>query len=176
MGRTRAVMPRARTEQLVVEELPEETLVYDLKRHTAHCLNGPAAVVWRHSDGRTSTTQLARILAEESGLPQDEGIVRFALNRLQKAKLLEEGTNIPTVAAGHSRRELVKRLAVGGLAMLLPVVATVVAPVPAMAASTVRNRDCRKSCQGIGLPCSNKPGTTCVVTKIKKGVPKCKCR
>ncbi len=174
MGRTRAVMPRARTEELVVEELPEETLVYDLKRHTAHCLNGPAAVVWRHSDGRTSTTQLARILAEESELPQDEGIVRFALNRLQKAKLLEEGTNIPTVAAGHSRRELVKRLAVGGLAMLLPVVATMTSPTAAMAQSTTTKKACRQGCVGLGLPCSNKPGTTCIVVNPKKG--RCRCK
>ncbi len=171
MGRTRAVMPRARTEDLVVEELPEETLVYDLKRHTAHCLNGPAAVVWRHSDGQTSTTQLAKILAEESELPHDEGIVRFALNRLQKAKLLE-GTNIPKVAAGHSRRELVKRLALGGLAMLLPVVTTMVAPVPAMAASTVSPSDCNK-CIGLGLPCTGGGYRTCLVDAQKGG---CKCQ
>ena len=171
MARTRAGMPRARSEDLVVEELPEETLVYDLKRHKAHCLNRPAAVVWRHSDGRTSTTQLARILAEESELPQDEGIVRFALNRLQKAKLLEDGTDIPTVAAGHSRRELVKRLALGGLAMLLPVVTTMVAPVPAMAASTVSPSDCNK-CIGVGLPCSGGGNRTCLVDAQAR----CKCQ
>ncbi len=175
MGRTRAVMPRARTEDLVVEELPEETLVYDLKRHTAHCLNGPAAVVWRHSDGQTSTTQMAKILADESDLPRDEGIVRFALNRLQKAKLLEEGTNIPTVAAGHSRRELVKRLALGGVAMLLPLVTTMVTPVAAMAASTVVGKDCKNTCTGLGLICTGgkDAGKTCVVDAKKGG---CKCK
>ena len=39
METTRALMPRARQDELVVEELPDETLVYDLKRHKARCLN-----------------------------------------------------------------------------------------------------------------------------------------
>ena len=175
MGRKRAAMPRARTEELVTEELPEETLVYDLKRHKAHCLNRAAAVVWQHSDGRTSTTQMAKILSEESELPQDEGIVQLALNRLQKAKLMEEGTNIPAVAAGQSRRELVKRLALGGLAMLLPVVTSMVAPAAAMAASTVPSGDCKDFCTGLGLVCvgGKGDGKTCIVDAKKGG---CKCK
>ena len=48
METTRALMPRARQDELVVEELPDETLVYDLKRHKARCLNRTAALVWQH--------------------------------------------------------------------------------------------------------------------------------
>ena len=40
--------PRARTEGLVVTELPDELLVYDLERHRAHCLNPTAALVFKH--------------------------------------------------------------------------------------------------------------------------------
>ena len=46
MKTTRALMPRARQDELVVEELQDETLVYDLKRHKARCLNRTAALVW----------------------------------------------------------------------------------------------------------------------------------
>ena len=35
METTRELMPRARQDELVVEELQDETLVYDLKRHKA---------------------------------------------------------------------------------------------------------------------------------------------
>jgi hypothetical protein len=47
MKTTRALMPRARRDELVVEELDDETLVYDLERHKARCLNHTAALVWR---------------------------------------------------------------------------------------------------------------------------------
>ena len=40
--------PRARTEGLVVTELPDELLVYDLERHRAYCLNPTAALVFKH--------------------------------------------------------------------------------------------------------------------------------
>ena len=46
METTRALMPRARQDELVVEELQDETLVYDLERHKARCLNRTAALVW----------------------------------------------------------------------------------------------------------------------------------
>jgi hypothetical protein len=117
---------------------------------------------------------MAKILADESDLPRDEGIVRLALSRLQKARLLEEGTNVPTAAAGHSRRELVKRLALGGVAMLLPVVTSMVAPAAAMAASTVPSGDCKDFCTGLGLVCTGgkDAGKTCIVDAKKGG---CKC-
>ena len=173
MERIRPLMPRARTQDLVVEELPDETLVYDLKRHKAHCLNRSATVVWRHCDGRTTLSEMATILEEELELPQDEGIVRLALERLRKAKLLEGGINIPQEPAGPSRRELVRKLAVlGGLAIALPIVTSITSPVAALQASCVRPRDCRNNCAPLGLPCCNRPGTVCV----ERRPGRCRCR
>ena len=40
------MLPKARQEQLTVRELPDETVVYDLARHKAHCLNPTAALIW----------------------------------------------------------------------------------------------------------------------------------
>ncbi len=48
METTRTLMPRARQDELVVKELPDETLAYDLKRHKAHCLTRTAAQEWQH--------------------------------------------------------------------------------------------------------------------------------
>src|SRR6266498_3512906 len=49
--RSNPMLPRARTEDLIVEALPTETLVYDTRTHLAHCLNLSAATVWKHCDG-----------------------------------------------------------------------------------------------------------------------------
>src|SRR2546423_15689116 len=46
--------PRARDARLVIQELPDELLVYDLERHRAHSLNRTAALVWRHCDWKKS--------------------------------------------------------------------------------------------------------------------------
>ncbi len=45
MGQRHAATPRLREEGLVVQELPEEVLVYDLARHKAHCLSPLAAAI-----------------------------------------------------------------------------------------------------------------------------------
>jgi Coenzyme PQQ synthesis protein D (PqqD) len=125
--------PLARTEGLVVTELPDELLVYDLERHRAHCLNPTAALVFKHCDGRRSVAQIARILRRELDMdpPADEGLVWLSLERLERARLLEERPAAPAAAPGYSRRELVRR--VGLAAATLPVVATILAPTPAEA-------------------------------------------
>ena len=125
--------PRARTQGLVVTELPDELLVYDLERHRAHCLNPTAALVFKHCDGRRSVAQIARILRRELDVdaPADESLVWLSLDRLERARLLEEREAGP---AAPSRRELVRRVAL--VAASLPVVATILAPTPAEAAAS----------------------------------------
>ena len=174
MNRASTVMPRARTEELVIEQLPDETLVYDLKRHKAHCLNRTSSLVWQHCDGRTTTAQVARLLEEELGLPRDREIVEFALERLRRANLLADGTHAPGDAVSTSRRELVRKLAVvGGLTMLLPVITSLKSPLAAAQASTVTSAQC-KTCTGVGLPCSDRPGKICTANEPQPG--KCACK
>ena len=57
-----ALAPRRRQDRLVVRELGDELLVYDLDRHRACCLNASAALVWRHCDGHTPVTEIAKRL------------------------------------------------------------------------------------------------------------------
>lgn len=171
MSKTRPTMPRARKDELVIEELPDETLVYDLKRHKAHCLNHTAAAVWRHCDGTKTISHIALVLEKESSLPRDEGIVHLALDRLQKAKLLEDGFTGAGNEISHSRRDLVKKLALFGGAMMLPVVSSITSPAAAMQASTTTRAACESSCTGLGLPCSDRPGKTCKT--VQNG---CACR
>src|SRR4051812_27187471 len=82
--------PKARADGLVVQELMDEILVYDLVRHRSHCLNRTAALVWRHCDGSSSVPEMARRLHQELGAPVGEEAVWLALNRLSRAHLLHE--------------------------------------------------------------------------------------
>ena len=136
-------MPRARTDRVVVQELPDEMLIYDLDRDQAHCLNRAAAVVWRHCDGRTSVADLARRLKDEADLPADEAVVWLALQRLAKTHLLEAGVVPQACAARCTRRDVLRKLgAAAGLAALLPAVQSIVAPEAAQAASGTTSAAC----------------------------------
>jgi hypothetical protein len=123
--------PQARSEQLLSTELPDGLLVYDLDRDHGHFLNRPASLIWEACDGHTTVAQLAQRLAAR-GLPDDEEVVHLALQRLSKAHLLH--TPLPR-SPGVTRRRMVRKLGLAGLAALLPAVISLTAPTPAMAAS-----------------------------------------
>jgi hypothetical protein len=127
----------------VIHELPDETLVYDLLRDRAHCLNRTAACVWRRCDGQTSVSDLAQALGETLNLPADEAIVWMALERLGRAHLLHKRLPPPGPTGRYTRREVLRRLgAAGGLAVLLPAVQSIVAPQAVQAASGVTAAAC----------------------------------
>ena len=50
--------PQARSENLVVQTLPGETLVYDLNSHKAHCLNETSSFIWENCSGNLSVDQI----------------------------------------------------------------------------------------------------------------------
>ena len=81
--------PRARTDRLVVRDLPGETIVYDRENHQAHCLNRTATLVFRNADGQRTVGDLALLLAAETGAMVDHEVVRATLDRLHEASLLE---------------------------------------------------------------------------------------
>lgn len=61
--------PRARSQDLIVEALDDELLVFDQQNQECHVLNRAAAAVWRRCDGRTDVPKLAAAASEASGLP-----------------------------------------------------------------------------------------------------------
>ncbi len=151
METTRALMPRARQDELIVEELQDETLVYDLERHKARCLNRTAALVWRNCDGRTSVAEMVALLEEQSATPTDEAVVWMALDRLSRAHLLVEPVTLPADRAQYSRREMLRTLRrVAGISLLLPVIESIVSPLAAAQGS------CVVGCGGVPncTPCS----------------------
>ena len=128
--------PQARQDRLVVQELGDETIIYDEQRNHIHRLNQTAALVWRHCDGRRTAGDLAGVLEDELGVPATEEMVWLALDRLEKEHLLQERLVRPEAAAQISRRQMLRKAAlVGGATLLLPVIQSMVAPTPAMAMS-----------------------------------------
>jgi len=135
MEPTHSTHPRARQNDILVERVGDETIVYDGERHEAHSLNRSASLVWQHSDGEHSVPQLAELLGSELGIEPDESLVEYAIDRLANAHLIE---NAP--AESLSRRDAVRRLTLAGAAVVgLPIVLSMVAPTEAMAASGNQN-------------------------------------
>jgi len=130
------MLPQARDESLAVEELTNETLVYDLDRDRVHCLNRTASLVWRQCDGRTTVAEMAARVGEALDLPADESLVWLALRRLERAHLLAGAVPRPAGAPSYTRREVARRLGLaGGLTVLLPLLTSVTAPTPGYAQS-----------------------------------------
>jgi hypothetical protein len=150
------VIPAARQEGLIVQEVSEEVLVYDEQRHKAHCLNQTAAVVWRQCDGQRGAQEVARRASAEMGATVGEEMVWLAVEELGKRGLLKERQGLGV--AGASRREMMKRLGIGA-AVALPLVTTIVAPEAAEAANCIPSgQPCTTGPQCCSLLCS---GTTC---------------
>jgi len=138
--------PQARREGLVVQQLADEVLVYDQERFKAHCLNHTAALVWKHCDGKKTTSEIAQALGHEAGSPVDEELVWLALSQLGKSRLLTEQLMMPDGQARISRRELIRRVGIAA-AVALPVVTSIVAPQAAQAIN----------CKTSGQPCTTGP-------------------
>ena len=156
-----ARLPRSRTDNLVIRELDDETLVYDTERDEAHCLNQTAALVWEQCDGKTTAAQAARSLQSKLDQPVDADLVWLAVKQLQRFHLVESNGKSPSV----SRRDLVLKYAPAALS--LPVIISISAPTAAIIAScTPQNAPCTPQvtncCPGLvcfGTPSTCRPGT-----------------
>jgi hypothetical protein len=141
-------MPKARKDRLIIKELPDETLVYDLDTDKAHCLNVSASLVWKKCNGSRHVSEIAQSLGDslevDAAEDDKEQIVWFALAQLDKFKLLENQGIVPASAI-KTRRQVIKTLGITAIA--LPLVATMIVPISAEAASC-------------GQACTNPPDCT----------------
>ena len=142
--------PRARQEQLLIETLGDELLVYDADSNQAHALNARASAIWRACDGTRSVEALAQL----AGVSQDDAW--SALTQLSELNLLSRSIAAPP---SHTRRAVLRRgLVAGGAGVAaVPIIRTVVAPSRADAASA--------TCTPDNQPCDlNNPGACCSQT------------
>lgn len=169
-------LPRKRRNGLVVEELPEETLVYDLERHKAHCLAAVAAAVWEASDGKRTVAEIAARAAKKTARPVTDEAAWLALRRLARARLLAAPLEVsnhghPSLVSPSRRDWLKKVAAIGGLSVL-----SVTAPTAAEAATCTPQGACvalpNRSCTN--LPCCTPApaGSNC---NRRENGPNCSC-
>ncbi|HLK48885.1 MAG TPA: PqqD family protein [Bryobacteraceae bacterium] len=111
--------------KLAIAELSGETVIYDLKRHRAHCLNTITSAVWRFCEGANTPNAIARRLHHKLGWAADEALVRKALQQLAIAGLIE--------TEKFARTLRIRRRAAGGISL----VSSIVVPTPA----AVRSRE-----------------------------------
>lgn len=136
--------PLARKHKLVVRELADEVLIYDLTRNKALCLNRVAGAVWKRSDGQNSARQIAEDLSEQFGATIEEGAVWSAVDQLGRDHLLEYCIPMPSSISGMTRRQQLKSFG-RAAAIAGPMVAALAIPASA---------DNQGSCIKTGQTCS----------------------
>ena len=128
---TQSIKPAARREQLVVQELNGEILIYDLKIDKVHSLNETAATVWQFCDGMKSIEEISCLMTQKFKKPISEGLVVLALDHLNRENLL---LGYASTFSSLSRREAIKKIGLGAT-VALPLVSTLIAPTATMAQS-----------------------------------------
>ena len=152
-------LPKARKDRLIVKELPDEVLVYDLDRDEAHCLNRTAGMVWKYCDGEKSVAQINELLAKETSTSVPEEVVLLALDQLEKFKLLDNAAAEVFQLQGMNRREVVRR--VGFAALALPMIISISAsPAEAQGSLLPPGRCCGNPTQCTSNNCAQTPACT----------------
>ena len=127
-------MVARRVEGVQIERTADEILAVKEGSLEAHAINQSAAAVYDLCDGNTSKFDMAAEIHRRTGLPADDEIVDLALSELVETGLVILDDSEPRSAV--SRRALIRRLALSStLALMLPVVETIVVPPAEMAAN-----------------------------------------
>ncbi|MBS1810754.1 MAG: hypothetical protein JST84_21500 [Acidobacteria bacterium] len=145
--------PICRKANIVVRELENEVLLYDLTLHKAYCLNQPAALVYQFCDGTNSVAEISDLMSKRLKILVSEDLVWLALKDLERQNLLENEEAFTPQVAGLSRRTLLKKARLASIG-ILPIIVSIVAPV-AVAAAT---------CIPFSAPCV--PGDNCCPNSI----------
>lgn len=160
-------LPKAKDQNILVQDLNDEVLIYDLIANKAFCLNQTSAIVFSACDGQTTFAELKR----KHQFTDD--LIFLALDELKRESLLEDEA-YQSPFTGMTRREVAKKV---GLATMiaLPVISSLLAPTAAAAQSTCMGSG--QSCTGtlsIGDCCS---GTYCGINTCldctNSGVERC---
>ena len=153
-------LPKARTSEIVEQELGKELLIYDLTTDKAYCLNETSAKIFNACDGKTMFDDLKR----RYNFTDD--LIHFALAELKARELLEDYKS--DHFTGLSRREIIRKVGRASL-VALPVVAGLTAPHAAQAASSTCAGQACTSVLSCSVPCRfcngsgtcSSDGTTC---------------
>lgn len=160
-------LPCARTENLVVNELSDELLIYDLEKDKAFCLNETARLIINECDGETSIDEAVINLNRKLGAKVPEEMIWMVVEQFKKSNLLKNDYQLPVQTTKVTRRKILQSVAALGIA--LPLISSLVAPAAANAQSI--------SCMIVNDNCTFQapfdnccPGGTCRFDIVKGNV------
>lgn len=128
--------PLSRQSDILVQNVEDELLIYDLRINKAYCLNQTSALVFQFSDGTKTASEISELISQKLGVLVSEDFVWLALQNLEKENLLGNNEELADYLAGLSRRKMIKRVGLASMAAL-PVIASVIAPTAAQQISTL---------------------------------------
>ena len=128
-------LPKAKIENIVMQTLDKELLIYDLGNNKAYNLNETSKIIYQACDGQTTFDELNR------KYKFNDEIIYLTLDELKTLNLIESTYESPF--EGLSRRAVIKKVGLASM-ILLPLITSVVAPSKAEAAS----------CFGSGTSCT----------------------
>ena len=165
-------IPKTRQEDIVVQELEKELLIYDFRIDKAFCLNETSALIWQACDGTKSVSEISREVGEKVNSPVSENLVWLALDQLSENDLLNDSQPVVSTFEGLSRREIIKKVGLTSM-VALPLISSLIAPTAAMGQSVVCGQACTctmssgngQSCGTTGTGC----GTGCQCIRANQG-------
>lgn len=160
--------PQGRTSDIVVQQLEDEVMIYDLSDNKAFCLNKTSAVIWQACNGQRSIAEIAEVSGKILNSLVAEELVWLALEKLKKDNLLEKDTYIEESYNGLSRREVIRKFGFSSM-IALPIISSLVAPTASSAASAVcpsapcrcpnNSASCNGSTSGVFVNCFTTSGS-----------------
>lgn len=146
--------PLARQNNLVVQELKDELLIYDLQTNKCFCLNQTSTAIWYLCDGKNSISEISRQLSKKLARTVSEDLIWLAIDLLKQENLLIESNKITIDFQGLSRREAIKKAGLASM-IALPLITSIIAPKAVNAQSVA-------ACTPDGGACSlGNPGACC---------------
>jgi hypothetical protein len=125
---------KSKTNNIVVQELETEVLIYNLESNKAFCLNETSALIWQICGQENSLEQIRQKVEKRLNHPVMDEFIWLALSDLKKHGLIENANQVEDKFEGLNRRQIVKKVGLATM-MALPAVSSVVAPTAANAQS-----------------------------------------
>lgn len=128
------IIPIARSENIVVQDLPNETLICDLNSNRVFCLNETASEVWKLCNGKNKPADISRKLSKIFDANITDDLVWVTLDKLANLELLSEKIDVHPYSNFETRRSAIKRIGLTSM-IALPLVSVIIAPTSATAQS-----------------------------------------
>lgn len=147
--------PKSRDNELVVQELGKEVLIYDFNNHKACSLNETSSIIWKMCDGKTPVERMSQILSRQLKKPVADEIIWLALDNFKRNDLLADNADFGIEFNNLSRREIIRKAGLASM-IALPLITGITAPEAVQAASR-----CGTVASGSSPSARADPGTTC---------------